>query len=132
MSQEALKDRLTKLGALESQLHGGHFQVVFDYQALSDFLQNNPTQAVYVELPWHEQIGERVFTYNQIIVNAMSEEQVCFLNPLPSSNKAPGTRGGNGLGPERSVLPDGTECMDAALFQRLFHFAGGALLPSPL
>lgn len=129
MSQEVLKERLRKLGQLESQLHGERFQVVFDYQTLYTFVQNNPHRAVYVELPWYEEIGEETYTYNQVIVQSMDPEQVCFLNPLPASHPEGGEHGGNGKGPERNILADGSECMDAVLFQRLFRLAGGALIP---
>lgn len=131
MSQEALKSRLDKLGRLEAQLHGGQFEVCLDYQKLTEFLHTTPAQAVYVELPWYEQIGDQTYTYNQVIVQSISSDQVHFLNPLPQSDITPGARGGNGLGPERQVLADGSECMDTALFQRLFRLAGGALLPTP-
>lgn len=130
MSQEALTSRLRRLGQLETQLHGGQFEVCLDYQKLLDFLQEAPTQAVYVELPWYEEIDHQTYTYNQVIVQSVSPEQVHFLNPLPQGDKTPGARGGNGLGPERQVLADGSESMDTALFQRLFRLAGGALLPT--
>lgn len=131
MSQEALKSRLDKLGRLEAKLHGGQFEVCLDYQRLAEFLHTTPAQAVYVELPWYEQIGDQTYTYNQVIVQSLSSDRVHFLNPLPQSDTTPGARGGNGLGPERQVLADGSECMDTALFQRLFRLAGGALLPTP-
>lgn len=130
MSQETLTSRLSRLGQLEAQLHGGQFEVCLDYQKFVDFLRDAPNQAVYVELPWYEEIGDQTYTYNQVIVQSLSPDQVHFLNPLPQSDRTPCPRGGNGLGPERQVLADGSECMDIALFQRLFRLAGGALLPT--
>lgn len=128
MSLTDLKERLEKLGRLEQRIHGARYEVVFDYARVVAFFQQEETKPVYVELPWYEKIEGQIFTYNHVIVQSLSAEKVCFLNPLPQADVNAGVKGGNAEGPEREVFSSHTE-MNALLFQRLFRLGGGALLP---